>query len=99
MIKLRLRQSSLSALSSLEQLVALNIQNVITSLVIITWTDDAREKVLDNDEDQPCCFNQRRVVEQNVSGITASSSCGCDIVPGSGIRRIFQWGGFSDVTS
>ena len=73
MIELGLKQPSLSALSSLEQLVAINLQNVVTSLVVITWTDDAREEVLDNDEDRPYSFNQRRVVEQNVSGITASS--------------------------
>ena len=84
MIDLRLKQPSLSVLSSLEQLVAMNIRNVVTSLVVITWTDDAREKVLYNDEDQPCSFNQHRVVEQNVSGVTASS-CGCDVASGSSI--------------
>ena len=83
MIELRLKQPSLSALSSPEQLVAINIQNVVTSLVVITWADDARE-VLDNDEDQPYSFNQRRVLEQNVSEITASS-CGCDVASGSSI--------------
>ena len=86
MVKLRLKQPSLSALLSLEQLVAINMQNVLTSLVVITWTDDAREEVLDNAEDQPCSFSQRRVVEQNVSEITpSSSSCGYDVASGSSI--------------
>ena len=84
MVELRLKQPSLSALSSLEQLVAIKIQNVVTSLVVITWTDDAREEVLDNDEDQPYSFNQRRVKQKNVSGITASS-CGCYVASRSSI--------------
>ena len=85
MIELRLKQRSLLALSSLAQFVAINMQNVVTSLVVITWTDDSREEILDNDEDQPCSFNQRKVVEENFSRITASSSCGCDVASGSSI--------------
>ena len=97
MIELRLKQPSLSALSSLEQLVAINIQNVVTSLVVITWTDDAREEVLISDEDQPCSFNQRRVVEQNFSRITASaSSCGCDVASGSSLASLQMDGHVSD---